>query len=51
MSGACNTDEMRNVCEVLVGKPGEKRALRRLKHRWENKIRMDLRGIGWEGVD
>jgi hypothetical protein len=24
---------------------------RRQKHRWDDNIRMDLREIGWEGVD
>jgi hypothetical protein len=28
-----------------------KRPLRKPRHRWEDKIRMDVRGIGWEGVD
>jgi hypothetical protein len=34
------------VCMVLVGKLEGKRPLRRLRHRWENGIRMDLREIG-----
>jgi hypothetical protein len=33
--------------QVLVGK----RPLERPKHRWEDGIRMDLREIGWVGVD
>jgi hypothetical protein len=37
--------------EVLVGKPEGKRALRRLRHRWEDGIKMDLTEIGWEGVE
>jgi hypothetical protein len=28
-----------------------KRPLRKPRHRWEDNIRMDLREIGWEGVD
>jgi hypothetical protein len=39
---------MRNVCKVLVRKPKEKRKLRRLRYRWEDNIRMDLREIMWE---
>jgi hypothetical protein len=31
-------------------KPEGKRSLGRSRHRWEGKIRMDLRKIGWEGV-
>jgi hypothetical protein len=42
---------MRNACNILVGKPKGKRPLGRPRHRWEDNIRMDLREIGWEGVD
>jgi hypothetical protein len=34
--------------KILVGKPKGKRPLGRLRHRWEDGIRMDLREIGWE---
>jgi hypothetical protein len=30
-----------------VGKPEGKRPFRRLKRRWEDGIKMDLREIGW----
>jgi hypothetical protein len=43
--------EMRNIYIMLVGKFEGKRPLGRPKRRWENNIRMDLREIGWEGVD
>jgi hypothetical protein len=43
--------EMRNVYNILIGKPEEKRPLGRSRHRWEDNIRMDLREIRWEGVD
>jgi hypothetical protein len=33
-----------------VGKPEGKRPLRRPRRRWVN-IKMDLREIGWDGVD
>jgi hypothetical protein len=33
---------------VLVGKPEGKRPLVRPRHRWEDRIKMDLREIGWE---
>jgi hypothetical protein len=37
----------RKVNKVSVGKPEEKRPLRRLRHRWEDGIRMDPRENGW----
>jgi hypothetical protein len=43
--------EERKVYKVLVGKPEGKRPLRRPRRRWEDMIRMDLREIGWRGVD
>jgi hypothetical protein len=39
------------VCKVLVGKPEWKRPLERPRRRWEKGIRMDLRKIGWGGVE
>jgi len=36
---------------ILVGKPEGKRPLGRLWHRLEDNVRMDLREIGWEGMD
>jgi hypothetical protein len=44
-------EEERNVYMVLVGKPVRKRPLRRLKRRWEDGIRMDLREIDWGDVE
>jgi hypothetical protein len=43
--------EMSNAYQILVRKSEGKRPLRRPRHRWEGNIRMDLREIGWEGVD
>jgi hypothetical protein len=34
-----------------MGKPGGKRPLERFRCRWENNIKMDLREIGWGGMD
>jgi hypothetical protein len=34
-----------------VGKPEEKRPLRRPGHRWVNIIKMELIQIGWGGMD
>jgi hypothetical protein len=39
--------EGRNVYRVLVGKHEGKRPLERLRRRWENGIKMDIREIGW----
>jgi hypothetical protein len=44
--------EERKVHRVLVGKPEVKRLLGRLKHRWDDLMRMDLREIDvgvWSG--
>jgi hypothetical protein len=43
--------EDRKVYVVLVGKPKGKRPLGRLRHRWEDGIKMDLKEMGWEGVE
>jgi hypothetical protein len=36
---------------MLVGKSERKRPLGRPRRRWEDNIRIDVREIGWEGVD
>jgi hypothetical protein len=43
--------EMRIVYKILIGKHERKRPLRRSRRRCDDNIRMDLREIGWEGVD
>jgi hypothetical protein len=40
-----------NACRILVGKPEGKRPLGRSRRRWVNNIKMDLREIGWDGMD
>jgi hypothetical protein len=37
--------------KILVGKPEGKRPLGRSKRRWVDNIKMDLRQIGWDGMD
>jgi hypothetical protein len=37
----------RKVYEVLMGKTKEKRLHGKLRCRWEDEIRIDLREIGW----
>jgi hypothetical protein len=52
MGGACSTNgEKRNACRNLVGIPEGKKPLGRHRHRWEDNIKMDLREIGWGGMD
>jgi hypothetical protein len=41
----------RNAYRILVGLPGGIRPLGRLKRRRVNNIKMDLREIGWGGMD
>jgi hypothetical protein len=36
----------RSACEVFAGNPEGKRSLLRPRHRWEENIKMDLKGIG-----
>jgi hypothetical protein len=43
--------EKRNACRILVGKPEGKRPLGRPRCWWEDNIKMDLRKIGWYGMD
>jgi hypothetical protein len=43
--------EKRNAYRKLVGKPEGKRPLGRPRRRWVDNIKMDLREIGWDGVD
>jgi hypothetical protein len=43
----------RNLCSyrIFVGKPEEKRPLGRPRRRWVGNVKMDLREIGWDGMD
>jgi hypothetical protein len=41
----------RNAYRILVGKPEGNIPLGRTRRRWVDNIKMDLRGIGWDGVD
>jgi hypothetical protein len=44
-------EQLRNSYNISVGKPEGKRPHGRRWRIWEDNIRMDLREIGWEGVD
>ena len=48
---AARMDEERGVCRVLLGKPEGRRPLGRRRHRWVDKIRMDLREVGCGYMD
>jgi hypothetical protein len=41
----------KNTHRILVGKPEGKRPLGRPRHRWVDNIKIDLREIGWDGMD
>jgi hypothetical protein len=43
--------ETRNAYRILVGKPEGRTPLGRPRRRWVDNIKIDLRGIGWNGVD
>jgi hypothetical protein len=47
---ACIGEE-RKVYKVSMGKPEGKRPLGKARHRWEDRIRMDLREIGWGSIE
>jgi hypothetical protein len=41
----------RNACRILVGNPEGKRPLGRPRCMWVDNINMELREIGWDGMD
>jgi hypothetical protein len=43
--------EKRNAYRILVGKAEGKRPLGRPRGRWVDSIKIDLREIGWDGMD
>jgi hypothetical protein len=43
--------EMINAYKILAGEPEGKRLLGRLRHRWDDNIRLDVWEIGWDVVD
>jgi hypothetical protein len=43
--------EKRNAYRILVGKPEGRGPLGRPRRRWVENIKIDLREIGWDGVD
>jgi hypothetical protein len=52
MGRECSTiEEKRNTCRILVGKPDGNRQLGRPRRRCLDNIKIDLREIGWGGID
>jgi hypothetical protein len=52
MSRACSTNgRTRNAYSIVVIKSEGKRPLGRLKRRWVDDIKMDLREVEWDGTD
>jgi hypothetical protein len=43
--------EKKNAYRILVGNPEGKRPLARPRRRWVDNIKMELREIGWDGMD
>jgi hypothetical protein len=43
--------EKRNTYRILAGNQEGKKPLGRLRRRWVDIIKMDLREIGWDGMD
>jgi hypothetical protein len=41
----------RNAYRILVGKPEGKGPLGKPRRRWVDNIKIDLREIGWDGMD
>jgi hypothetical protein len=52
MGRACSTNgEKSNACRILVGKPEGKRLLGRPRSKLVDNILINLRAIGWDGMD
>jgi hypothetical protein len=41
----------RRAYRIMVGKLEGKRALGRPRHMWEGNVKMDIRTVGWGGID
>jgi hypothetical protein len=44
-------EEKMNAYRILVGNPEGKSPLGRPRRRWVDNIKIDLREIGWDGMD
>jgi hypothetical protein len=43
--------EKRNAYRIFVGTPEGKRPLGSPRRRWVDNVKMDIREIGWDGMD
>jgi hypothetical protein len=48
---AARVRETRNAYRILVGKPEGKRPLGSPRRRWVDNSQIDLREMGWDGID
>ena len=44
-------EDRKGIYRVLVGKTEGNRLLERLRHRWEDNIKMDIEEVGCGGID
>jgi hypothetical protein len=52
MGGTCSTNgEKRNAYNIFMGKPEGRRPLEKPRRRWVGNVKIDLREIGWGGMD
>jgi hypothetical protein len=52
MGRACRTNrEKKNAYRILVAKPEGKRPRGRPRCKWVDNIKIDLREVGWDGMD
>jgi hypothetical protein len=51
MGVACSKHGEEECIKIYVGKPEEKRSLGRLRRRWVDNIKINLREVGWCGVN
>jgi hypothetical protein len=51
MGGACSAHRGDEKYNVLVGKPQGRRPLGKLRRRWKDTFKIDLREMGMEGMD
>jgi hypothetical protein len=43
--------EKMNAYRILVGKPERKKPLERTRRKWVGNVKIDLREMGWGGMD
>ena len=51
MEHVAHMRERKGICGVVMGRPEGKRPLGKPRHRWEDNIKVDLKEIGWKGLD